>query len=145
MRIWLKITFSLGFFILYASSRGGSMWMCIQFIHLDVNAQGFLHDGMGLTQVLIVLGRVHKVLEWELITASSQYIIHYIAKIHVRINILSFFNLNMSVGYTPGRQKRQTTNLTGGKAIHTQSQRRTQALAVPQHLHVDIVFVFIIA
>lgn len=89
MRIWLKVTFSWGFFILYASTR--RWWhvnVCIQFIHLKVNAQGFFHDGMGMTHMLIEFGQVQEVLEGELITASSQYIVHYVAKIHVYTYII---------------------------------------------------------
>lgn len=80
MRIWLKLTFSWGFFILYASSWG--WWhvnVCIQFIYLKVNAQGFLHDGMGLTHMLIEFGKVQEVLKGELITTASQHIVHNVA------------------------------------------------------------------
>lgn len=35
--------------------------------------------------------------------------------------------------------------MTGGKAIHAHAQRSAQALAIPQHLHVDIIFVLVIA
>lgn len=55
------------------------MNVCIQFIHLKVNAQGFLHDGMGLTHMLIEFGKVQEVLKGELITTASQHIVHNVA------------------------------------------------------------------